>query len=244
MPNVLGARCRLFEKMANLVEELILPSREAICGSSKSSISMRGKIKTRRRFNLKKTRATRPPLTPRFSARSRLRDWFHLHREQRREAHARTAKLDVEIFPQLAYFEVTTAASKTHRKSSNRSSFSLTHCPKSWCPPIGRSKTSKKQFTVDVFELIINGANCAGLQRSLKRSPSCNVKAWARAGPAKKRKKNRRGISDSPSQHGWPNPPGGFGMGSIASPCCFEPRCGVAIADGPSLVSTCSDPKK
>jgi len=143
-----------FEKMANLVEELICYLAEKICGSQ--TIEHRdadGKII--RTINLK-----RPWRRLRYHDVVREvfgKNWFELSSEQRRECAIREFKL--EILPQLADFEVTQHVFEKLVEEKAIDPLFVTHCPKELVP-LAKQNAADNSL-VDVFELIINGVEIA-----------------------------------------------------------------------------------
>jgi lysyl-tRNA synthetase, class II len=139
-----------FEKMANLVEELICHLAEVVCGSLQ--IEHRDADgKTVRVINLK-----RPWRAARYHDLVREvagKDWFKLSSEQRRERATRDLK--VEILPQLADFEVTQHVFEKLIEEKTFDPLFVTHCPKELVPLA--KQNSDDNSLVDVYELIING---------------------------------------------------------------------------------------
>jgi lysyl-tRNA synthetase, class II len=143
-----------FEKMANLVEELICHLAEVVCGSLQ--IEHRDADgKTVRVINLKRPwrRARYHDLVREVAG----KDWFDLSSEQRRER--ATRELKVEILPQLADFEVTQHVFEKLIEEETIDPLFVTHCPKELVP-LARQNSDDSSL-VDVFELIINGAEIA-----------------------------------------------------------------------------------
>src|SRR2546421_2067845 len=143
-----------FEKMANLVEELVCYLAEKICGSLAIEYpEADGKVV--RTINLK------PPWR-RVRYRDVMRevagkDWFDLSPEQRRERAIREFKLD--ILPQLADFEVTQHVFEKLVEEKTIDPLFVTHCPKELVP-LAKQNAADSSL-VDVFELVINGAEIA-----------------------------------------------------------------------------------
>jgi lysyl-tRNA synthetase class 2 len=143
-----------FEKMANLAEELICHLAQSICGSLQiEHRDAEGKIT--RTINLK-----RPWRRARYH--DLVRDvagtnWFDLTSEQRRERATQQFKL--EILPQLADFEVTQHVFEKMIEEKTNDPLFVTHCPKELVPLARQNK--QNESLVDVFELIINGAEIA-----------------------------------------------------------------------------------
>src|SRR6266516_4544745 len=143
-----------WDKMANLVEELICHVAEKICGSlTIQHCDADGKIL--RTINLK-----RPWRRGRYVdvvCEIAGKDWFELSSEQRRERATHEFKL--EILPQLADFEVTQHVFEKLIEEKTIDPLFVTHCPKELVPLA--KQNSEDSSLVDVFELIINGAEIA-----------------------------------------------------------------------------------
>ena len=139
-----------FEKMADLLEELICHIAEKICGSLKiDHRDAEGKVT--RTINL-----TRPWRRARYVDLVRQaagKDWFELSSEQRR-ARA-TGELKLEILPQLADFEVTQHVFEKLVEEKTFDPLFVTHCPKELVPLA--KQNAAEPALVDVYELIING---------------------------------------------------------------------------------------
>src|SRR6266403_460526 len=143
-----------FEKIANLTEELICHLAQKIC----SSLQIEHKDaedKMTRMINLKRPwrRARYHDLVREVAG----ADWFHLTSEQRRERATHQFKL--EILQQLADFEVTQHVFEKMIEEKTIDPLFVTHCPKELVP-LARQNNEDKSL-VDVFELIINGAEIA-----------------------------------------------------------------------------------
>src|SRR5882724_4098073 len=143
-----------WQKMADLVEELICSLAEKIGGSlTIEHQDADGKIV--RTINLK-----RPWRRARY--RDVLRDvagkdWFKLSPEQRRDR--ATYEFKLEILPQLADFEVTQHVFEKLIEEKTIDPLFVTHCPKELVPLAKQNPADNS--LVDVFELIINGAEIA-----------------------------------------------------------------------------------
>jgi lysyl-tRNA synthetase class 2 len=143
-----------FEKIADLSEELICHLAEKVCGSLQ--IEHRdpdGKVV--RTINLQRPwrRARYVDLVRDVAG----GDWFEISAEKRRERASRELKL--EILPQLVDFEVTQHVFEKLVEEKTFDPLFVTHCPKELVP-LARQNT-KDDSLVDVFELIINGAEIA-----------------------------------------------------------------------------------
>src|SRR5438093_7725647 len=143
-----------FEKMANLVEELICHLAEKICGSL--TIEHRATYET----------VARTIYLPRPMRRARYydlvrevagKDWLEIASGQRRER--ATGDLKVEISSQLADFEVTQHVFEKLIEEQTIDPLFVTHCPKELGPL--PTQNSEDDSLVDVFELIINGTEVA-----------------------------------------------------------------------------------
>ena len=143
-----------FEKIANLIEELICHLAQVVCGSLQ--IEHRdAEDKIMRMVNLKRPwrRARYHDLVREVAG----ADWFDLTSEQRRERATHQFKL--EILPQLADFEVTQHVFEKMIEEKTIDPLFVTHCPKELVP-LARQNNEDKSL-VDVFELIINGSEIA-----------------------------------------------------------------------------------
>jgi lysyl-tRNA synthetase class 2 len=143
-----------FEKIANLAEELICDLAEKICGSLIVEHTDADE-KVVRTINL-----NRPWRRVRYRDLVRNvagNDWFELSPEQRRDRAIEEFKL--EILPQLADFEVTQHVFEKLVEEKTVDPLFVTHCPKELVPLARQNATDNS--LVDVFELIINGAEIA-----------------------------------------------------------------------------------
>src|SRR4030081_3570167 len=143
-----------FEKMANLLEELICHLAEKVCGSLKiEHRDADGKVT--RTIDLKRPwrRARYVDLVREVAG----KDWFELTSEERRGP--ATKKLGVEILPQLGDFEVTQHVFEKLVEEKTFDPLFVTHCPKELVPLAKQNRDDDS--LVDVFELIINGVEIA-----------------------------------------------------------------------------------
>src|SRR5207248_8906490 len=143
-----------FEKVANLVEELICYLADKICGSL--TIEHRDAD-----GNVTRTISLKRPWR-RVRYRDLLRDvagedWFELSPEHRRQRAMSEFKL--EILPQLADFEVTQHVFEKLIEDKTNDPLFVTHCPKELVP-LAKQNVEDSSL-VDVFELVINGAEIA-----------------------------------------------------------------------------------
>jgi lysyl-tRNA synthetase class 2 len=191
-----------FEKVANLVEELICHLAEKICGSL--SIEHRdagGKVL--RAINLK-----RPWRRVRYHDLMREvagKNWFELSAEQRRYRAIHEFKL--EILPQLADFEVTQHVFEKLVEDKAIDPLFVTHCPKELVP---LAKQNVEDISlVDVFELVINGAEIAPGYSELNDPLVQRQRLLEQAGEEKQNIDEEFLLA---LEHGMP-PAGGFGIG-------------------------------
>lgn len=139
-----------FEKMADLLEELICHLAEKTCGSLQiDHRDADGKVM--RTINLKRPwrRARYVDLVREVAG----KDWFELSSEKRRTRAATELKL--EILPQLADFEVTQHVFEKLVEEKTFDPLFVTHCPKELVPLA--KQNADDPALVDVYELIING---------------------------------------------------------------------------------------
>jgi lysyl-tRNA synthetase class 2 len=191
-----------WEKMANLVEELICFLAEKICGSlTIEHQDVDGKIV--RTINLKR---------PWRHARYREvvlevagKDWFDLSPEQRRDRATNEFKL--EILPQLADFEVTQHVFEKLIEEKTIDPLFVTHCPKELVP-LAKQNTADNSL-VDVFELIINGAEIAPGYSELNDPLVQRQRLVEQAGEEKQKIDEEFLLA---LEHGMP-PAGGIGIG-------------------------------
>jgi len=191
-----------WEKMSNLVEELICFLAERICGSlTIEHHDADGKIV--RTINLK-----RPWRRARYHDVVREvagQDWFELSPAQRRDRATNEFKL--EILPQLADFEVTQHVFEKLIEEKTIDPLFVTHCPKELVP-LAKQNTADNSL-VDVFELIINGAEIAPGYTELNDPGTQRQRLVEQAG------EERQKIDEEfllALEHGMP-PAGGIGIG-------------------------------
>jgi lysyl-tRNA synthetase class 2 len=191
-----------FGKVANLVEELICYLAETICGSQTSEHrDADGKII--RTINLK-----RPWRRVRYHDVVREvagKDWFELSSEQRRER--ATNEFRLEILPQLADFEVTQHVFEKLVEEKTIDPLFVTHCPKELVP-LAKQNAADSSL-VDVFELIINGAEIAPGYSELNDPVAQRQRLLEQAGEEKQKIDEEFLLA---LEHGMP-PAGGFGLG-------------------------------
>jgi lysyl-tRNA synthetase class 2 len=191
-----------FEKMANLVEELICHLAQVVCASLQiEHRDADGKIA--RTINLKRPwrRARYRDLVREVAG----KDWFDLSSEQRRERATHQFKL--EILPQLADFEVTQHLFEKLVEEATIDPLFVTHCPKELVP-LAR-QNSEDSSLVDVFELIINGTEIAPGYSELNDPLVQRQRLLEQAGEETQRIDEEFLLA---LEHGMP-PAGGVGVG-------------------------------
>jgi lysyl-tRNA synthetase, class II len=191
-----------WEKIANLVEELICFLAEKICGSlTIEHQDADGKII--RTINLK-----RPWRRARYHDVVREvagKDWFQLSPEDRRARATNEFKL--EILPQLADFEVTQHVFEKLVEEKTIDPLFVTHCPKELVP-LAKQNIADNSL-VDVFELIINGAEIAPGYSELNDPLVQRQRLLEQAGEEKQKIDEEFLLA---LEHGMP-PAGGIGIG-------------------------------
>jgi lysyl-tRNA synthetase class 2 len=191
-----------FEKVANLVEELICHLAGKIGGSLRiEHRNAEGKII--RTINLK-----RPWRRGRYVDLVREvagKDWFDLTSEQRR-ARA-TGEFRLEILPQLADFEVTQHVFEKLVEERTFDPLFVTHCPKDLVPLAKQNVIDPA--VVDVYELIINGVEISPGYTELNDPDAQRKRLLEQAGEETQKidEEFLRAL-----EHGMP-PAGGFGLG-------------------------------
>jgi lysyl-tRNA synthetase class 2 len=191
-----------FEKVANLVEELICHLAERISGSLHiDHRDAEGKII--RTINLKRPwrRAHYVDLVQEVAG----KDWFDLRREQRR-ARA-TGEFKLEMLPQLADFEVTQHVFEKLVEERTIDPLFVTHCPKELVPLAKQNVVDPA--VVDVYELIINGVEISPGYTELNDPDAQRKRLLDQAG------EETQNIDEEflrALEHGMP-PAGGFGLG-------------------------------
>jgi lysyl-tRNA synthetase, class II len=205
-----------FEKMANLVEELICHLAEKLEGAAPSAPEegARQRVplqiehrdaegKVVRTINLKRPwrRAPYHDLVRETAG----KDWFELSSEQRRER--ATNKLKLEILPQLADFEVTQHVFEKLIEEKTFDPLFVTHCPKELVP-LARQNVLDPSL-VDVYELIINGVEISPGYTELNDPVAQRQRLLEQAGEETQKIDEDFLLA---LEHGMP-PAGGFGLG-------------------------------
>jgi lysyl-tRNA synthetase class 2 len=191
-----------FEKMANLIEELICHLAEKICGSL--AIDHRdadGKVV--RTINLKQPwrRARYVDLVREVAG----KDWFDVSSEKRRQRASDELKL--EIVPELADFEVTQHVFEKLVEEKTFDPLFVTHCPKELVP-LAKQNAADPSL-VDVYELIINGVEMSPGYTELNDPDVQRKRLLEQVGEETQKLDEDFLLA---LEHGMP-PAGGFGLG-------------------------------
>jgi lysyl-tRNA synthetase class 2 len=191
-----------FEKMANLIEDLICHLAGKICGSLKvEHRDTEGKVV--RTIDLKQPwrRARYVDLVREVAG----KDWFDLSSEQRR-ARA-TGELKLEVLPQLADFEVTQHVFEKLVEERMFDPLFVTHCPKELVP-LAKQNAADPSL-VDVYELIINGVEMSPGYTELNDPDVQRQRLLEQAGEETQKLDEDFLLA---LEYGMP-PAGGFGLG-------------------------------
>ncbi|HEY8650373.1 MAG TPA: lysine--tRNA ligase, partial [Chthoniobacterales bacterium] len=189
-----------FEKMADLVEELICHLAQKICGSLQvEHRDDKGNIV--RTINLQ-----RPWRRARY--RDLIRDvdpaWFDYSAEKRRE---RCGSLGVEINPRMADYEVTQQVFEKLIEQKTFDPLFVTHCPKELVPLA--KQNLEDDSLVDVYELIIGGQEISPGYSELNDPVVQRQRLLEQAGEETQSLDEEFLLA---LEHGMP-PAGGFGLG-------------------------------
>jgi len=191
-----------FEKMADLIEELICNVAEKICRSLEiEHRDVDGEVV--RTINLKRPwrRARYVDLVREVTG----KDWFNISSEQRR-ARA-SGELKLEILPQLADFEVTQHVFEKLVEEKTFDPLFVTHCPKELVP-LAKQNAADSSL-VDVYELIINGVEMSPGYTELNDPDVQRQRLLEQAGEETQKIDEDFLLA---LEHGMP-PAGGFGLG-------------------------------
>jgi lysyl-tRNA synthetase class 2 len=189
-----------FEKMADLVEELICHLAQKICGSWQVEHGD-GKGNIIRTINLQ-----RPWRRARYRDLIRHVDsaWFDYTAEKRRE---RCGELGVEINPRMADYEVTQQVFEKLIEEKTFDPLYVTHCPKELVPLA--KQNLEDDSLVDVYELIINGQEISPGYSELNDPVVQRQRLIEQAGEETQKIDEEFLLA---LEHGMP-PAGGFGLG-------------------------------
>jgi lysyl-tRNA synthetase class 2 len=216
-----------FEKMADLVEELICHLAEKIHAVDQSRMSdvalqegasdagarpdrspleiehrdAEGKVIRTINLNRPWRRARYHDLVRAVAG----EDWFGLSSEQRRERAMHDLK--IEILPQLADFEVTQHVFEKLVEEKTFDPLFVTHCPKELVPLA--KQNSETDTLVDVYELIINGVEISPGYTELNDPDAQRRRLLEQAGEETQKIDEEFLLA---LEHGMP-PAGGLGLG-------------------------------
>jgi lysyl-tRNA synthetase, class II len=191
-----------FEKMANLLEELICDLAEKVCGSLKiEHRDAEGKVT--RTINLQRPwrRARYVDLVREAAG----KDWFEISSGKRRERATHEFKL--EILPQHADFEVTQHVFEKLVEEKTFDPLFVTHCPKELVPLA--KQNAADPALVDVYELIINGVEMSPGYTELNDPDVQRLRLLEQAGEETQKIDEDFLLA---LEHGMP-PAGGLGLG-------------------------------
>lgn len=189
-----------FEKIADLVEEMICYLAETVCGSTRiEHRDAEGNVT--RTLNL-----TRPWRRARYRDLIREVDaeWFNYSNEKRR---ARCAEFGVEINPRMADYEVTQQIFEKLVEEKTFDPLFVTHCPKELVP-LAKQNTDDDSL-VDVYELIINGQEISPGYSELNDPIVQRQRLLEQAGEETQKLDEEFLLA---LEHGMPSA-GGFGLG-------------------------------
>jgi lysyl-tRNA synthetase class 2 len=191
-----------FEKIADLVEELICHVAAKVCGSLQiEHRDTDGKVT--RTINLQRPwrRARYVDLVRGVAG----DNWFTSTSQQRRER--ATREFGLEILPTLADFEITQHVFEKLVEEKTFDPLFVTHCPKELVP-LARQNGADESL-VDVFELIINGVEIAPGYTELNDPLVQRRRLLEQAGEETQKIDEDFLLA---LEHGMP-PAGGFGLG-------------------------------
>lgn len=204
-----------FEKMADLVEELIChlaatlegraPSRPTESGTGQSP-SLQIEHRDAEGSVTRTINLTRPWRRARYRDLIREIDpeWFNYTSEKRRE---RCTELGVEINPRMADYEVTQQVFEKLIEEKTFDPLFVTHCPKELVPLA--KQNSEDDSLVDVYELIINGQEISPGYSELNDPTTQRQRLLEQAGEETQKIDEEFLLA---LEHGMP-PAGGFGIG-------------------------------
>lgn len=189
-----------FEKIADLVEELICHLADVVSGSLQiEHRDAEGNVT--RTLNLK-----RPWRRARYRDLIREIDpeWFNYSSEKRRE---RCGELGIEINPRMADYEVTQQVFEKLVEEKTFDPLFVTHCPKELVPLA--KQNVEDDSLVDVYELIINGQELSPGYTELNDPTAQRQRLLEQAGEETQKLDEEFLLA---LEHGMPSA-GGFGLG-------------------------------
>jgi lysyl-tRNA synthetase class 2 len=204
-----------FEKIADLVEEMICHLAETLEGRAPSrptetatgqSPSLQIEHRDAEGNVTRTINLTRPWRRARYRDLIREIDpeWFNYTSEKRRE---RCAELGVEINPRLADYEVTQQVFEKLVEEKTFDPLFVTHCPKELVPLA--KQNAEDDSLVDVYELIINGQEISPGYSELNDPTTQRQRLLEQAGEETQKIDEEFLLA---LEHGMPSA-GGFGLG-------------------------------
>ena len=190
-----------FQKMADLVEEMICHLAQTICGTLKIEHRDAAGNVTR---TIDLTRPWRRAPYRDLVREAAGADWFDLTTEQRRE---KCRALGVEVRSGMADFEVTQHIFEKLVEEKSFNPLFVTHCPKELVPLAKQNRDDAS--VVDVYELVINGQEISPGYSELNDPTVQRERLEHQAG---EEKQNLDEDFLTALEHGMP-PAGGIGIG-------------------------------
>jgi lysyl-tRNA synthetase class 2 len=191
-----------FEKMADLIEELICHLAQKICGSLQiEHKDVDGNVVCTIDLKRPWRRARYVDLVREVAG----KDWFELTTEKKRERAVR--ELGVEIIPTLVDYEVTQHVFEKLVEEKTFDPLYVTHCPKELVPLARQNKIDNS--LVDVYELIINGVEISPGYTELNDPDIQRTRLLEQAGEETQKIDEDFLLA---LEHGMP-PAGGIGLG-------------------------------
>jgi lysyl-tRNA synthetase class 2 len=208
-----------FEKIADLVEEMICHLAEKISETGRNAATGEAGLSNRKaegeirvehwdaEGNVTRTiNLTRPWRRARYRDLIREVDpeWFNYSSEKRRE---RCVELGVEINPRMADYEVTQQVFEKLVEEKTFDPLFVTHCPKELVPLA--KQNAEDDSLVDVYELIINGQEISPGYSELNDPVTQRQRLLEQAGEETQKIDEEFLLA---LEHGMPSA-GGFGVG-------------------------------
>jgi lysyl-tRNA synthetase, class II len=189
-----------FEKIANLVEELICHVAQKVCGSLQiPRVSRRPNepdtINLTRPWRYARYRDLIEGINP---------NWFELTAEQKR---VQCGFFNIEVNPRMADYEVTQQVFEKLIEEKRFDPLFVTHCPKELVPLAKQNPDDDS--LVDVYELIINGVEISPGYSELNDPMTQRQRLLEQAGEETQKIDEEFILA---LEHGMP-PAGGFGLG-------------------------------
>ena len=201
-----------FEKIANLVEELVCHLAVSLEGAAPSTPETSRSSSLRIEHRDQEGNITRTINLSRPWRRARYRDlireidpkWFDYSDEERR---SRARELNVEINPRMADYEVTQQVFEKLVEEKTFDPLFVTHCPKELVP-LAKQNVDDNSL-VDVYELIINGQEISPGYSELNDPMTQRQRLLEQAGEETQKIDEDFLLA---LEHGMPSA-GGFGLG-------------------------------